>query len=97
MPQDYAEAARWYRKAADQGHAEAQFNLGVMYLDGQGVAQDYVQSHMWMNLAASSASGDDRKRFADGRDGVAAKMNTAQIAEAQRLALNWKPKAEKGK
>jgi len=40
VPQDKAEAARWYRKAAEQGYAEAQFNLGVMYENGEGVPED---------------------------------------------------------
>ena len=35
MPQDYAEAVRWYRKAADQGDADAQSNLGGMYANGR--------------------------------------------------------------
>ena len=35
--QDYAEAVRWFRKAAEQGDADAQFNLGRMYYEGQGV------------------------------------------------------------
>ena len=38
VPQDAAEAVRWYRLAAEQGLAEAQFNLGVMYANGQGVS-----------------------------------------------------------
>jgi TPR repeat protein len=38
VPQDHAEAARWYRKAADQGNALAQFGLGLMYDQGHGVA-----------------------------------------------------------
>jgi uncharacterized protein len=37
VPQDYAEAVSWFRKAADQGVAAGQYNLGVMYRDGQGV------------------------------------------------------------
>ena len=39
MPQDHAEAIRWYRKAAEQGHADAQYNLGIMYYEGKGVPQ----------------------------------------------------------
>ena len=39
VPQDDTEAVKWYRKAAEQGHAEAQNNLGVMYLNGRGVPQ----------------------------------------------------------
>ena len=38
VPQDYAEAVKWYRLAADQGDAEAQHNLGVMYASGEGVS-----------------------------------------------------------
>jgi hypothetical protein len=52
------------------------------------VPQDYVTAHMWFNLAA--ASGD--KTGAEGRDMAAAKMTPAQIAEAQKLAREWKPK-----
>jgi TPR repeat protein len=36
----------WYRKAAEQGLSEAQYNLGVMYANGEGVAQDYAAAHM---------------------------------------------------
>ena len=43
VPQDYAEAVTWYRKAAEQGDADAQYNLGVMYAKGQGVPQDYAR------------------------------------------------------
>ena len=50
---NHAEAALWYRRAADRGLAGAQFNLGVMYAEGLGVRQDYVQAHMWLNLAAA--------------------------------------------
>jgi len=41
VPQDYAEAVTWYRKAAEKGFAEAQYNLGTMCYRGQGVPQDY--------------------------------------------------------
>jgi len=51
VPQDYGAAVRWYRLAAEQGKASAQYNLGVSYAKGQGVLQDYVQAHMWVNLA----------------------------------------------
>ena len=44
---DYAEAAKWYRLAADQGDASAQLNLGVSYDNGQGVPQDYSEAINW--------------------------------------------------
>jgi TPR repeat protein len=52
VPQDYAQAALWYRKAADQGEPRAQFNLGQMYRNGQGVPQDYTQAAEWYRKAA---------------------------------------------
>ena len=95
VPEDYAEAAKWYRKAAEQGHANAQYNLGVMYDNGQGVPQDYVQAHMWYNLsAAGSPPSEDRDSAAENRDIVAELMTREQIAEAQRLARDWKPKTQ---
>jgi TPR repeat protein len=39
-PQDFAEAATWYRKAADKGHAGAQFYLGLLYASGRGVPSE---------------------------------------------------------
>ena len=91
VPQDHAQAASWYRKAANRGDAHAQILLGDMYENGQGVPQDYVQSHMLWNLAASrSADPVQRADAARRRDLVAAKMSTAQIADAQRLASAWK-------
>jgi hypothetical protein len=90
VPQDYFEAAKWYRKAAEQGHPDAQRDLGVMYFDGEGVQQDLVQAHMWLNLAA--AQGDLKSQQA--REKVAEKMTPSQIAEAQRLAREWKPKGK---
>ena len=90
--QNHAEAALWYRLAADHGLAGAQFNLGMMYVEGQGVSQDYVQAHMWLNLAASQLPAlgkDQRNTTVDARDRVASKMTPPQIVEAQELAFEW--------
>jgi TPR repeat protein len=87
-PQDYVEAVRWYRMAAEQGFDYAQHNLGFMYANGEGVPQDYVLAHMWLNLAV--AQGNDDAKAA--RDIVAKLMTSEQVAEAQRMAREWKPK-----
>src|ERR1019366_9238803 len=50
--QDYAQAAVWYLKAADQSHSLAQFNLGIMYAAGQGVPRDEAKAMGWMQKAA---------------------------------------------
>ena len=92
--QDYAEAVKWFRLAAEQGNASAQYSLGARYSEGQGVPQDYVQAHKWLNLAASreSVTGILHVGFASARDNVGGKMTPAQIAEAHRLAREWKPR-----
>ena len=91
VPQDWSEAVRWYRMAANQNHPAAQLNLGVMYQEGRGVPRDYVQAHMWLNLAAARAT---RVRgFAEAREDVARMMTSAQIAQAQKMAREWKPTA----
>jgi TPR repeat protein len=87
VPQDYIQAVQWYRKAAEQGNADAQNNLGFMYSNGQGVPQDYVQGHQWLNLAAASGN----SYAPQNRDLLARKMTPSQLAEAQRLAREWKP------
>ncbi|MGE3297716.1 MAG: tetratricopeptide repeat protein [Porticoccaceae bacterium] len=51
-PLDKAEAARWYRKSAEQGYQNAQYNLGVLYLRGEGVEQDPQAAVHWLRLAA---------------------------------------------
>ena len=96
VPRDDAEAMRWYRLAAAQGEARAQNNLGFLYVTGRGVPQDDVQAHMWFTLAASRYSpGRDRDRVVENRDRVARRMTPAQLAEAERLAREWKPKSGK--
>lgn len=52
VPQDYAAAARWYRKSAEQGYAHAQFDLGDLYFRGKGVPQDNTQALLWIRKAA---------------------------------------------
>ena len=53
-----------------------------------------VRAHVGYNLAASRTSGEDQKNMSELRDAIAAKMTAAQIAEAQRLAREWKPQAQ---
>jgi len=52
VPQDYAEAMRWYRKAVEQGNAKAQTNLGIIYENGHGIPQNYAEAMRWYRKAA---------------------------------------------
>lgn len=86
------EALTQWRAAADAGDGRAMLALGQRYQQGLGVLQDYVEAHMWFNLAASrgeaAALGE--------RDAVAAKMTPAQIAAAQQRAAAWRPGVSPG-
>ncbi len=96
VAEDYVEAVKWYRLAAEQGHAGAQLQLGSMYAKGEGVAQDNVLAHLWFNLAAAAAAHlptDVIQEIAtEQRSIIEPSMTPAQVAEAQRLAREWKPK-----
>ena len=61
-PRTPAEAARWYRLAAEQGQAGAHYDLGVMYANGEGVLKDSVLAHMWLNIAGANGNKDARRR-----------------------------------
>ena len=82
---DYKEAVKWYRMKAEEGIAVAQTNLELMYDNGLGVEQDYVQAHKWYNIAGTNGDETGRKS----KDDVEKQMNPDQIAEAQRLAKEW--------
>ncbi|MHB1184235.1 MAG: tetratricopeptide repeat protein [Desulfobulbia bacterium] len=59
---DYEKAVSWFLKAAEQGHAEAQFNLGVMYFKGKGVLdRDYFEAERWFQKAANQGHAEAKK------------------------------------
>ena len=84
---NYQAAFAGFKPLADQGVAMAQWRLGFMYDQGLGGPQDYKQAVAWFNLAAVSGHEDAIKN----RDLVAKEMNSAQLAEAQKPAREWKP------
>ena len=96
VPQDYAEAVGWYRLAAERGYGRAQSRLGWLYANGFGVPVDFVQAHKWLDLAtvAHYPNWDKPggKEAAEIRDRIASVMTATQIAEARKLAREWKPK-----
>lgn len=82
VPQDYTEAAKWYRLAADQGNAFAQNNLGAAYNVGNGVPQDYILAHMWTNLATTNGYENDPSI----RDIIATKLTPTDLSVANLMA-----------
>ena len=57
------EAVKWYRKAAEQGNAAAQANLGYCYQNGQGVVQDYDEAVKWYRKAAAQGDALGQRNF----------------------------------
>jgi uncharacterized protein len=86
VPKDMAQAAHWCLKAAVQGDAKAQSALGLMYAKGDGVDQNIVLAYAWSNLAA--AQGFDNAETI--LNSIEVHLTSAQRAEGQRLASNWK-------
>ena len=59
---DYVTAAKLMRLSADQGYANAQNNLGVLYFKGQGVTQDYKEAVKWYRLSADQGDADAQSK-----------------------------------
>jgi TPR repeat protein len=83
---DYGTVLQHLEPLADQGNADAQFNLGLMYRDGRGVPQDDAAAYMWLTLA--TAQGD--KKAKEIRDNLAKRMTHGQIEEATLLVREWR-------
>ena len=62
VKQNYSKAREWFEKAAKQGHARAQFNLGFMYANGLGVEQSDSLAMRWYGRAAAQGDDEAKKR-----------------------------------
>ena len=79
--QDFKEAVKWYRKAAELGHAKAMYSVGFMYANRRHVRQqDAVEAYAWWNVAAEKGL----KKAAGKRDWIKNIMTPEQIAEGQK-------------
>jgi TPR repeat protein len=85
-PQSAQTALVWFKRSAAQRDALAFAKLGRMYERGQGVPQDLIQAQMWYTLSAAHGE----QRAVEIRDALAHQMTAGQIAEAHRLAIEWK-------
>ncbi|HEV7600836.1 MAG TPA: tetratricopeptide repeat protein [Bradyrhizobium sp.] len=95
VPQNYTEAAMWYRRSAEQGDSLAQYSLGLLYDKGQGVPRDIVEANKWLNLSTAAAPRRAREARARIRDAVTTKMTRGEIARARLRALEWVPTRER--
>src|SRR3546814_20785707 len=86
-----AEAARWWRAAADQGLSQAQFNLGVLYEQGEGVAVDYAEAARWYGLAAAQGDRNAANRLANLKQRNLIPVANCAVSSASMTALPAKP------
>ena len=90
MPQDYKEAVKWYRMAADQGDADAQYSLGLMYHNGEGVLQDYKEAYAWLGVAKANGYENAEENLSF----LMKEMTKEQIADAMSLATEIQNRIE---
>lgn len=81
---------------AERGDANAQWLLGRMYRQGEGVPVNEAAAHLWLSLAAAQATlaDGDRKEIGDALAALEARMTDAEIAQARQRARDWRPKAD---
>ncbi len=75
-------AAKWFNKAARQGHADAQISLGLMYENGRGVPANYLRAYMWYHLGSYNGN----KTGSENKAKLAKKWNIAQTLQAQEMS-----------
>jgi TPR repeat protein len=82
VPENDAEAVKWYRKAAEQGVASAQNYLGFNYRTGEGVPKNNIRAYVWWSMAKTQG----HAKAATDIDKLKPKMTPQQIADGQALA-----------
>ncbi|HET6520999.1 MAG TPA: hypothetical protein VFG47_14435, partial [Geminicoccaceae bacterium] len=91
---DLAAAAALLRLAAERGHAEAQYRLGLLYAGGLGLPEDRVESHRWLSLAADADPDGTAGLLAGSlRDAVEAGMTPDELDRARQLVAGFSPAA----
>ncbi len=88
VAQEVHDTAASLRAAAEQGDASAQYNLGLMYLEGQGVKQDNVEAYAWIRTAAAQG----RSGTLEIRQALLREMTPSQEDRAIELAREYREK-----
>jgi TPR repeat protein len=79
---NFKEAIKWFSQSAQSGNKHAQYKLGMFYLTGKGLPQNYVYSYSWLNLSSAQGVPDANQA----KIYLESKMTSAQLKEAQRLS-----------
>ena len=87
---NYKNASQWFRKAADRGVADSQFNLGILYARGIGVEQNLAESFKWFSLAAAQGDADALRK----RDDIAKRLDAQSLAAAKLAIQTFTPEPQ---
>ncbi len=85
---DYATAAHWFKRAAEFGVRDSQYNYAVLLARGLGVQQDFVASYVWFAVVAAQGDQDSATK----RDDVGARLSPDQLATAKAVAASFRPR-----
>lgn len=81
VEQDYEEAGKWFRRAAEQAVPQAQYKLGNLYSDGNGVPQDNEFAYIWYSVAASH----QHPKSINAVEMIKPKLSSTEMKEADKL------------
>ena len=84
----YMEALKWFELAAEQGLADAQYNLGLMHATGNGIPVNLVTAHLWWSVAVDYGSEEARQKLVF----LEPLMTETELGKARVLAVEWKGK-----
>lgn len=92
VKRDDAEAAKWFRRAADRNHPLAQFYMGKLSEQGKGVEKDPVAAYMWYALSVKSSANERDAAYTQKEiNRLERKMKPEQVEKAKEMVKSWSP------
>ncbi|MBI4005679.1 MAG: sel1 repeat family protein [Gammaproteobacteria bacterium] len=85
VEQNYEEAGKWLRKAAENRFPQAQYNLANLYTEGKGVPKDYETAYIWYRVGASH----NHKLSMNAVDKTKAKLSETEYTEAENILTDY--------
>lgn len=85
VDQNYEEAGKWFRKAAEQGIPQAQYKLGYLYNQGQGLPKDLEYAYAWYRVGATY----NHQKSINSIEAVRAKLSGEELKEAEILSQDF--------
>jgi TPR repeat protein len=85
--QKYEKAYQLWKPLAEKGNSDAQYYMGVMFANGQGVKRNYIVAYAWYSVAA-----EEQDMAEENRDDIEVTLSEPQLAQAKKLAREYTQK-----